>query len=115
MGHARECQLFFGSPAISKSVRYRLLTMLLSSDSDGFDHSEMPILLHGSDPFNTLPDELVLKIMKMAIKNIVDENTCVCSYVCRTYRRLAPRFNFMVKVVSKISPRYVTMLFHHCP
>ena len=109
MGHARECQLFFGSPAISTSVRCGLQTMIQSSDSEGSDHTEMPILLHGSDPFNTLPDELVLNIIKMAIKNIENEDPSPSSL------RHVARFNFMVMVVIKISPRYVTMLFHHSP
>ena len=72
--------------------------MYLSSDSEDSD----PETLQKSDIFNTLPDELVLKIIKMAFDNLHEG-----------YLGLkAPKFNFLVKVVRNISPRYVTMLFH---
>ena len=79
--------------------------MLHLSDSDASDHDELLNFRYGSDPFNTLPDEVVLKIIKMMLNNLVDEDH-------GNPRLMASRFNFLVKVVSNISPRYVVMLFH---
>ena len=81
--------------------------MLQLSDSDESDHIEMSTFHYVSDPFNTLPDELVLKIIKMVLNNIEDE------HLVTNLRNKTPRFNFMVKVVSKISPRYITIIFHY--
>ena len=49
--------------------------------------------------FDTLPDELLLKIIRSAFKDLGEDNW---DFVLK-----APRFNFLVKVVSKISHRYV--------
>ena len=81
--------------------------MYHSSDSDGSDHDETCDNFHCEfELFNTLPDELVLKIIKMAFDNLKEEKNE------GNMRLKAPKFNFLVKVVSNISPRYVTMLFH---
>ena len=69
--------------------------MLHSSDSDESDDFH-----YDSDPFNALPDELVLKIIKTVLNNVGDE-------VNGEMRLRAPRKNYLVKVVRNISPRYV--------
>ena len=79
--------------------------MLQLSGSDETDEIEMPTFHYVSDPFNTLPDELVLKIIKMVLNNFVDD------HIVTNLRDNEPRFNFIMKVVRKISPRYVTIIF----
>ena len=69
--------------------------MLHSSDSDESDDFH-----YDSDPFNALPDELVLKIIKTVLNNVGDE-------VNGDFKLMAPRKNYLVKVVRNISPRYV--------
>ena len=48
--------------------------------------------------FDTLPDELLLKIIRIAFEDLGEDNW---DFVLK-----APRFNFLVKVVSKISHRF---------
>ena len=106
MGHARECQLLIGLETLPFHLYSKRnpspKAMYHSSDSDGSDHDETC----ECDKFNTLPDELVLKIIKMAFDNLKEEKNE------GNMRLKAPKFNFLVKVVSNISTRYVTMLFH---
>ena len=92
-------------PSFQLKLKVSILTMLHLSDSDGSDHDEMLNFRYESDPFNTLPDEVVLKIIKMMLNNRVAEDQ-------ENPRLRGSRFNFLVKVVSNISPRYVVMLFH---
>ena len=77
-----------------------------SSDADSSDNEDTQALLYDSDPFNALPDELVIKITRMALNDIAIWLRG-CRYVesIRMLMLLAPRFNFLVKVVSNISPR----------
>ena len=75
-----------------------------SSDTDSSDNDETQAILYDSDPFNALPNELVFKITRMAFNDIG------CSlrnwhYVDSKFIMLPLRFNFLVKVVSNISPR----------
>ena len=101
MGHASECQLLrqLGAPSFHLKIAASL-TMLHLSDSDESDHDETPTFRYDSDPFNTLPDELVLKIIKTVLNNVGDE-------VHGDLKLMAPRKNYLVKVVRDISPRYV--------
>ena len=110
MGQARWCQLLIGSSVfLIFSVRFPhfcLLTMNHSSDTDSSDNDETQAVLYDSDPFNALPDELVIKITRMALNDIAIWLRG-CRYVesIRMLMLLAPRSNFLVKVVSNISPR----------
>ena len=62
----------------------------------------------GPNLFNTLPDELVLKIIEMAATPMglawPREDNRNSNFALRTLK-----FNFLVKVVSKISNRYVAI------
>ena len=75
-----------------------------SSDTDSSDNDEIQAVLYDSDPFNALPDELVFKITRMAL-NDIGISLRDCRYVDSKFNMLPLRFNFLVKVVSNISPR----------